>query len=83
MEHDWCEWARNDANSDIYTSLLTVVEPNRWEQTSVEERNRWQKLKRTDSCYKIDRELSVTPPDSLLLKRLAWTDCCRLAPEPA
>ena len=70
MEHDWCEWARNDANSDIYTSLLTVVEPNRWEQTSVEERNRWQRLKRTDSCYKIDRELNVVLPESLLLKDL-------------
>ena len=70
MEHNWCEWARNDADPDIYTSLLAVVEPNQWEQIASEERDRWQGIKCIDSSYKIDRELSVVLPESVLLRDL-------------
>ena len=70
MEHEWCEWARNNANPDIYTSLLMVVEPSLWEHTSLGEQDRWQRIKCTDSCYKIDLELSVVLPESVLLRDL-------------
>ena len=70
MEHDWCEWARNSANSDIYTSLLTVIQPQRWEHISPKERDKWQRIKGTDSCYTIDRELNLIPPESVFLRDL-------------
>ena len=70
MEYEWCKWAKDSANADIYSSLLTVVEPSKWEQIPIYERDRWLRSKHADSCYKIDREPDVALPESILLRDL-------------
>ena len=71
MEHEWCEWARDSATASIYSSLLVVVQPDQWQHASLEERERWKRIKQADSCYQIDGEVSVAlPTESVVVKDL-------------
>ena len=69
MEHEWCEWARDRATANIYSSLLVVVQPDQWEHVSLEERKRWKMIKQADSCYQIDGEVSVALPTEPVVVR--------------
>ncbi len=62
MEHEWCVWARDNATTNIYASLLVVVEPEQWTHVPMEERIRWQRRKNVDSCYQIDGAVSFARP---------------------
>ena len=61
MEYEWCEWARNSAAANIYSSLLVVVQPDEWQHVQLEERERWERIKQADGCYQIDGEISLEP----------------------
>ena len=69
MEHEWCQWARESANANIYSSLLMVMQPDRWKHVSLDGRERWKRLKQAGSHYEIDDEVAMALPSESVIVR--------------
>lgn len=53
MEYEWCRWARTQASSELFSSLLAICEPDSW-MVAHEEKTYWKNLKSTKGFYRLD-----------------------------
>ena len=62
MEQNWCEWAKECNEETVYSSLLSVAEPSRWQHASPEVRNKWIAVKQHDATYSLDSDVHAAMP---------------------
>ena len=64
MEFRWTLWAERHASNELYSSLLTICDPNRW-PASAGERSNWIKRKREFALYRLRESLKYPVSQNL------------------